>query len=104
MEAIIRKDISQETEFTFHGDTIKLERCLDYDKHIYLFSRHNSKGRRIGYEIVRGVKTKGEDGNTVYAYPSTSQFGQYGYYITERYSETEIPKYLRKLQDRGKIS
>lgn len=99
---IIQKDISEEREFSFAGDTIKLERCLDQEKRIYLFSRYNAKGRLVGYELVQGVKHKNPDGEYVYIYPSSSQFGHYGYFINKAYADKDIPEYLEKLRQKNK--
>ena len=38
----------------------------------------------MGYEIVKPVKKKNPDGNIVYTYPSSEEFGRYGwFYIGE---------------------
>lgn len=97
---IIRKDLSELAELSFEGDTLKKEKCLDAEKHVYLFARH-SKGRLLGYELVKGIKVKNPDGNHVYAYPSSSQFGHYGFFISKKWAETDIPKYLQILTQRG---
>lgn len=102
METIERTDISELTEFKYDGDTLTKEKCLDEAKHIYLFARYNKKGRLFAYELVKGVKHKNPDGGEVYTYPATSQFGRYAYFIAKRWAETDIPKYLQILQERGK--
>lgn len=102
MEQTTKTDISEQEEFNLEGDTLKLEKS--FDKKIYLYARYNNKGRLYGYELVKGVKTKNPDGNYVYRYPSSSQFGSYGFFIAERFAETDIPKYLAILQERGQKS
>ena len=104
MKQTTKTDISEQQEIKFEGDTLKLEKCLDKEKHTYLFARYNHNGRLYGYELVKGVKTKNPDGNYIYRYPSSSQFGTYGFFIAERFAETDIPRYLAKLQKRGQKS
>ena len=50
------------------------------EKHIYIYKR-NKNNKIFSYEVIKGVKHKNPDGNYVYAYPSSEQFGTYGFYI-----------------------
>ena len=97
MEAIDLHDISTLTEFKVGKDTLTKERCVDEERHMYLFKRTNSQGILIGYELVRGVRRKNPDGSIVYIYPSSSLFGNYAYYIAKAYAERDIPKYIQKM-------
>lgn len=96
-------DISEKREFTFQGDTLKLDYCFDEEKRIYVYGRYNHSGRLYGYEVVRGVKHKNPDGNIVYIYPSLEKFGRYGYFVAARWKD-DIPKYLAKLAALGSKS
>lgn len=101
---IFSKDISEKKEFTFEGDTLKQKYCYDEDKHIYVYERYNHSGRLFGYELVRGVRRKQPNGEIVYVYPSSEQFGKYGYFISAQWADTDIPKYLAKLAAKGSKS
>ena len=101
MEKIFRKDISEKKEFSFDGDTLKQKYCYDEEKQIWVYERYNHSGRLIGYEVVKGIKHINPDGSLVFKYPSSEQFGKYGYFISARWAETDIPKYLAKLAEKG---
>ena len=105
---IVKTDISEILEDTYAGDTIKMQKCLDEDKRIYVFERYSGvSGGLIGYEVVRGVKSKNPDGSIVYTYPSTSQFGKYGYFVAKRFADNPtrgIKYYADKLAAMGKKS
>lgn len=90
-------DIKDKKEFTFEGDTLKQSYCAVPDKNIWVYERYNHLGRLIGYEVVKGVKVKNPDGQVVYKYPSTEQFGQYGFFAHEK----DVPKYIQILTSRG---
>ncbi len=98
---VFSTDIKDKKRFTFEGDTLVQKECVDAEKHIYIYERYNSSGRLFGYEVVKGVKTKNPDGNYVYKYPSSEQFGQYGYFIAKKYADT-ISEYVNKLTAKGK--
>lgn len=101
MKEIYSTDISQKKEFKFEGDTLKQKECVDKEKHIYVYERYNWKGRLYGYEVVRGVRRKQPNGDIVYAYPSSEQFGTYGYFISSQFAEKEIPAYVEVLRAKG---
>lgn len=100
---IIRKDISEEKEFSFGSDTLKQKYCYDEEKHIYVYERYNHNGRLFGYELVKGKKYKNNDGSIVYTYPSSSDFGTYGYFISSQWADSDIPKYLLYLKYGRKV-
>lgn len=66
---IFAKDISELKEFEKYGATFT---CIDYNPthNTYLYERSDG-----GYEIVKPRKRKNPDGNFVYVYPSSDQFG-----------------------------
>lgn len=97
------KDIKEKKEFKFQCDTLKQLECSDVTKNIYVYERYNQSGRLFGYEVVKGVKHKNPDGSIVYSYPSSEQFGTYGYFISAQWKE-DIPKYVQALQQRGQNS
>jgi len=101
MEKIFRTDISEKKEFSFEGDTLKQKECVDEENHIYVYERYNWKGRLYGYEVVKGVRKKQPSGDIVYVYPSSEQFGKYGYFISSQYAEKDIPVYVEKLKQKG---
>lgn len=71
---IDRKDIKEIESFVRNGsEWTKV--YADDENHIYVF--FNGKDA----EVIIGVKHKNTDGSIVYVYPSTTQFGRYGYYI-----------------------
>lgn len=74
---IIYKPIEERKEFTFCGDTLK--QCEHNETTgLWLYERFSTKGRLVGYEVVKGKKHKNPDGTEVYTYPSTEEFGSYG--------------------------
>lgn len=94
---IYSKDISDKKEFTFDGERLKLNRCLDEESHIYLFERYNSAGMLYAYELVRGIRHKNPDGQIVYVYPSSEQFGRYGFFIAKNHLEESLTRFVQKL-------
>lgn len=81
MAKLFAKDILEKKEFKFGGDTLRLKECVSKEKHIYVFARYNEEDRLIAYEVVKGIKAVNPDGSIVYHYPSSEQFGHYGYTI-----------------------
>lgn len=81
---IFKTDIKEKKEFNVEGT-----RCvmLGYNEKtgLYLYGRYWLDGRckdmLMGYEIVKPVKYVNPDGNIVYSYPSSSQFGTNGAYL-----------------------
>lgn len=105
MEKTFRKDISDKKEFTFDGDTLKQVKCYDDEKHIYIYGRYNKDGRLFGYEVVKGIKYKNPDGSIIHTYPSSEQFGRYGYFISKNKASGKrgISYWAEKLAGRGQI-
>ena len=74
MKQFFNIDISERKTFKMFGDLfILIARNIEHN--IYLYKRINGYGRTTGYEIVKPIKRKNPDGNTVYTYPSSGQFG-----------------------------
>lgn len=48
---IVKTDISEILEDTYAGDTIKMQKCLDEDKRIYVFERYS--GVSGGLSVMR---------------------------------------------------
>ena len=101
MEKIFKKDISEKKEFVAEDSLLKQ---LDYnsDSGMYLYGRYFFKncrkekiGQLMGYEIIKPVKYKNPDGTIVGVYPSNSQFGSNGWYITANSSEEEIQYFFK---------
>ena len=81
MDRIARKDISEKKEFKYDGHSFKM--VEDYGNHIYLFHRTGESPMGsfldLGYELVIGKPHKNPDGKIVYVYPSSSDWGKYGW-------------------------
>ena len=100
MKQINYTDLKEQNNFRkFDEDFSKI--WSDDKNHIYVFKRvkkynldNGNTKEVISYEVIKGVKKKNPDGTIVYAYPSTDQFGIYGYYITgsEKYCKERISK------------
>lgn len=71
------KDIKDTNTFKKFGATFS-KVWSDDERHLYVFKRTK---HRTDYEVIKGVKTKNPDGSIVYRYPSSEEFGTYGYYI-----------------------
>ena len=96
---ITKKDIKDLNSFKKWGTTFT-KIWGDDDRHLYVFKRSGCS--RDDYEVVKGVKTKNSDGSIVYAYPSSDNFGMYGYYIMGipvRYSRQRIVYRLKKFDE-----
>ena len=89
---IFYPDIKEQNEFKKYGEQFR-KIFADDEKHIYVFSRNNTD-----YEVIQGVKKKNPDGNIVYAYPSSEQFGSYGYYITGRNKDYAYDRICYRLE------
>lgn len=76
MEIVIKdvKDIQSFKKF----DSTFTKIWGDDDRHLYVFKRTKY---RDDYEVIKAVKKKNQDGSIVYRYPSSEEFGTYGYYI-----------------------
>lgn len=93
MEKIFNKDIKERKEFAFEGDILKFtEYCEESGR--YLYTRYNTNGVVVGYEVVQPIKKKNPDGNYVYVYPSTSQFGKNGWALAPNSDRNEIEYFL----------
>lgn len=95
--------IEEKKEFSFEGDHLIQKECVDKEKRIYVYERYNHSGRLYGYEVVKGVRRKNPDGEIVYTYPSSEQFGRYGYFISAQFKDS-IPAYVKTLQEMGQKS
>ena len=94
MKKIFGTDIREKKEFSAEGDILKQKFCFDEEKHIWVYERVRADGKLIGYELVKGKKSKGKDGSPIYTYPSSEQFGDNGYFIPAQFADKDIPKYL----------
>ena len=106
---IIKKDIRELNSFKKFDSTFT-KIWSDEDRHLYVFKRvkiMDDGKERIDYEVIKGVKTKNPDGSIVYAYPSSDNFGTYGYYIMGipvRYSRQRIVSRLKKFDEEVDLS
>lgn len=78
MKQIFNIDISERKTFKMFGDLfILIARNIEHNTYLYkrIKLSKNGYGRTTGYEIVKPIKHKNPDGNTVYTYPSSDQFG-----------------------------
>lgn len=93
MKKIFNTDIKEKEEFAFEDDILKR---TEYNEKTgrYLYTRYNKSGRVVGYEVVQPIKKKNPDGNYVYVYPSTSQFGKYGWALAPNSDINEIEYFL----------
>jgi len=103
MEKVFRTDISEKKEFIIYGDTLRMKECVDKEKRIYIFERlmnENNKERLIAFEVVKGKKHKNPDGSIVYTYPSSEQFGYYGFTVFPNHKKSmqEAIEILRNLK------
>ena len=92
MEKVTYKDITEIQHFEKWGEKFDLEQSWD-KQHVYLYRR------RYGWELVQAVKTKNPDGSIVYRYPSTNEWGKYGWSI----QSLESRSYKRLLYDLGVV-
>lgn len=95
---IFAKDISELKEFVEQGTRLVQ---VEYNETTgrYLYERYyiNSStlgNRLMGYEVVKPLKRKNPDGSTVYTYPSTSQFGKYGWFLPPNTKREILDKYM----------
>lgn len=100
---IIATDIKDKKEFTFQGD--KLVQYKSYGDGWWLYKRYNhySNFNFMGWELVKGVRRKQPNGEIVYIYPSSEQFGTYGLFLPQRYTEEECDKsHTKKVEEEMK--
>lgn len=77
---IERKGIEEKREFNRKG--IHYNQVLaDDENHTYLYKMEQPGVRYLQYEVVKGKKTKDDNGNVVYVLPSDEDFGRYGWYF-----------------------
>lgn len=98
MEKIKRKDIKEIETFEKFGE-IFTKIYKDDEIHVYVYERRKNGGTSGGFEVIRGKKYTNPDGSVVYCYPSSEDFGVYGYYISAlmRDCKERIQKYIEKL-------
>lgn len=96
---VFRTDISEKKEFKYVGDTIK--QC-EYNEQtgLYLYERYLPNGRLLGYEMVKPVKYKNPDGSIVGSYPSSEQFGRYGWFYSARSNRDKLIEALSIVDNR----
>ena len=85
--SICRKSIDEKKEFNLEGDTFKFVKKNEKDN-IYLYARYHN-GYLHAYEVVKPVKAKQPDGSLVFVYPSSSQFGIYGFFFPKNSPDIE---------------
>lgn len=103
---IITKDISELKEFTEQNTRLVQ---IEYNETTgrYLYKRYYIKSpslgdRLMGYEVVKPIKKKNSDGSIVLRYPSTSEFGRYGWFLPSNTKREILDKYLNgELPHRG---
>lgn len=66
------------------------------EKHIYVYKRVKNNSIE-SYEVIKGVKHMNPDGNYVFTYPSTEQFGLYGFYIMGYDKDYAINRIIKHL-------
>lgn len=88
---IFSTDIKDKKVFNFENTTLTM--IKDYGNNFYLYERkYTDSGRLLGYELVRGVKKKNPDGNIVYVYPSSEQFGKNGWFYPSSFTISQLDK------------
>ena len=87
MNQVKHRDLKEQNNFRKFGDDFT-KIYSDDDRHIYVFKRshkftkHNGvKVEIVAYEVIKGVKRNNPDGTVAFTYPSSEQFGLYGYTI-----------------------
>lgn len=83
------REIRDQKEFKFQGDI--LIQYKDYGDGFWLYKRFTCK-RHTGWELVRGMKFKKDDGTYGMKYPSSEQFGPYGRFLPPRTKEESIDR------------
>lgn len=85
---IFASDIKDKKMFNAEGDTLVQVKCISEEEHKYIYARYSGHSRAlIGFEYVTGVKKKNPDGNVVYCYPCSEQFGRYGQFIAKKFAD-----------------
>lgn len=96
---INHKDITELKEFVCQGTRlVQVEYNENSGRYLYerYYKNSPSLGNRLmGYEIVKPVKRKNHDGSVVYRYPSSSQFGLYGWFLPSNTNKEKIESYLK---------
>lgn len=90
-------DIKDKIEFVSDGDIL---RRLESNEaaNLYLYGRYwKDNGHLKGYELVRGVKRKQPDGSIVFTYPSSEQFGRYGWFFPPRTDRDSLNAAVREV-------
>lgn len=89
MEKIFRTDISQKKSFKSEGHLFEM--VEDYGNNIYLYHRTGYEtwsGKQtpidFGYELIVAVPCKNPDGSIIHRYPSSGEWGKYGWTFTNR--------------------
>ena len=101
MKAIEKKDIKEQNEFSKYDERFTKVFSND-EKHIYVFRRERTDKPIVNYEVVKGVKYKNPDGNIVYIYPPSKEFGVYGWYVmgsNKDYAYKRISFHLNNLDE-----
>lgn len=87
-----KDDIKDRLEFKKDGDILR--QFKSYGDGWWLYKRFNqySNFNFMGWELVKGVRHKNPDGEIVFVYPSSEQFGMYGFFLPQRYTELDCDK------------
>lgn len=93
MKEIYATPINERKEFTFDGDTLR-QREHNETTGLWLYERYNNKGRLVGYELVKGKNRKQPNGEVVQIYPSSEDFGRYGWAFPPRTNRQSLVEAL----------
>ena len=86
---IYRTPIEERKEFKFEDDILKM--LKEYPDHWYIYERYHritesDNYHLVGYELIKAKKAKQPDGKIIYIYPSSEDFGRYGWYFPKKTS------------------
>lgn len=92
MEKTFRENLPK--EFNKYGDNFtQVEYCEETGR--YLYKRSKNQTRITGWEVICPQSYINPDSSLVLVYPSTSEFGKYGWFLPPKVERTKIDYYLQ---------
>ena len=101
-KGIFYTDIKDKKEFTFEDTTlVQKEYCEETGRYLYhrLWKTNcapEKVGTLMGYEVVKPKKRKQPDGTYVHMYPSSDDFGTYGWFFPANTKREELDDCLHE--------
>ena len=99
MRPIYAKDVKDIQSFQKYGNNYE-KVYADDNRHIYIFKVFDENF--VSYEVILAKRVKNPDGNIVYTYPGSNDWGKLGFTIRECNGMEASMRVVKELEERVK--